>query len=198
MRMTLFFLPILSFFILSCASHTVTPEGLTVISASEYEKIVDNNTQSTEKYQGLYNTLYVSGTFLTSRVTQAQLEQSARLYLWNKEKFEAESKPKLEKLNSKTEFFISFFTPERKNDNLSKSKSLWKVFMDVGGKRYEGKIEKVRNLTAEIQSHYPYHNRWSTPYVVSFDVPTRSTESLPVDLTITGSVDQAILKFNRD
>lgn len=181
----------------SCASHTVTPEGITVISAAEYERIVEQNTQNTEKYQGLYNTLNVTGTFLTTKMAQAQLEQSARLYLWNKEKFEKESRERMGTLEQKTQFFVSFFTPERKNDNLSKSKSIWKVFLDVGGKRYEGKVEKIKQLTAEIQSHYPYHTRWNTPYVITFDIPVRTVESLPADLTLTGSVDQAILKFNR-
>lgn len=191
-------LSLLSSLILSCASHTVTPEGITVISATEYERIVEKNTQNTERYQGLYNTLNVTGTFLTAKMTQAQLEQSARLYLWNKEKFEKESRERLGKLEQKTQFFVSFFTPERKNDNLSKSKSIWKVFLDVGGKRYEGKVEKIKQLTAEIQSHYPYHTRWNTPYMITFDVPVRTIESLPADLTLTGSVDQAVLKFNRD
>lgn len=191
-------LSLLSALMWSCASHTVTPEGITVISAGEYERIVEKNTQNTEKYQGLYNTLNVTGTFLTTKMAQAQLEQSARLYLWNKEKFEKESRERMGTLEKKTQFFVSFFTPERKNDNLSKSKSIWKVFLDVGGKRYEGKVEKIKQLTAEIQSHYPYHTRWNTPYVITFDVPVRTVESLPADLTLTGSVDQAVLKFNRD
>lgn len=188
----------LGFFLIGCASQVVTPEGLTVISASEYENILDKNTKSTEKYQGLYNTLHLSGTLLTSKMVQAQLEQSARLYLWNREKLESESQQRLGKIATKTQIFVSFFTPERKNDDLHKTKSVWRAFLDAGGKRYEGKIEKIKMPTPEIQSHYSYYNRWSTPYLITFDVPVRSIENTSADLTLTGSVDQAILKFNRD
>ena len=94
-----------------------------------------------------------------------------------------------------TEFFISFFTPEKKHNDLSQNKTLWKIYLDVNGQRYEGKATKVKLLLSEIQSLYPYHNRWSTPYLISFPVATALVENKTATLTITGAVSSPQLIF---
>lgn len=138
----------------------------------------------------------LTATILNSRVTTAQTDQMARLYIWDANKYTQEKVKADDKITKETEFFVSFFTPERKHDDLHKNQTLWKIFLDAGGKRYEGKVKKIKLLTEEIQGMYSYHNRFSTPYSVIFPIAARDIESLKdIKLTITGPVGSATLEF---
>ena len=181
----------LSFLTASCATRDTTSTGLNVMSESAYQSIVDEYSDSTERYSGLYNTITMRSTILNSKVAHAQLDQNARLFLWDKAKYDDESKKVDQKLNKESEIFLSFYTPTRKHDNLNRSKTLWKIFLDVDGKRYEGKATKIKLLTTELQSIYPYHNSFSTPYSLIFPVPMKTIEKSNAKLTITGPVGSA-------
>ena len=99
------------------------------------------------------------------------------------------------KMAKETEFFISFFVPERKHDDLHKAKTLWKLFLDANGRRYEGKSSRMKTILSDVVSLYPQHNRWSTPYIVSFPVPVSMIENGGAILTITGPAGSTTLSF---
>lgn len=98
-------------------------------------------------------------------------------------------------MKKQTEVFVSFYTPEKKHDDLHKNQTLWKIFLDAGGKRYEGKAQKVKLLTSEVQGLYPFHNRFATPYTITFPVPTTALDGKEAKLTITGSVGSVAVVF---
>lgn len=190
------YLLLLSLVLTACASYEVTPSGHTVKTTGEYIPVIEKNSDKIRRYSGFYNTLDMEATLIRSEVAQAQLEQSALLYQWDENKF-AEEKKKFEaRLSKESEVFLSFYTPERKNDTLYKPDSIWKLFLDVDGKRYEGKATKIKLPLIEIEGLYPYHNRFYTPYSVVFPVPMRSIEGKPVKLTVTGAVGSAVLNFS--
>lgn len=179
----------------ACVSYEVTPENRTQRITGDYVSVIEKHTDKARRYSGFYNTLEIEATMITSEVAKAQLEQSVELYQWDDKRL-AEEKGKFEnRLNNETEVFLSFFTPERKNDNLSKPNSIWKIFLDVGGKRYEGKATKIKLSLSELESFYPFHNRFYTPYSVTFPVPVRAIETKPMKFTITGAVGSATLNF---
>lgn len=183
------------FLFAGCATHEVTPDSRIINRNNDYEAILEKYTDKARRYSGFYNTLDIEATLISSKVAKAQIEKSVELYQWDEKRI-AEEKGKFEsRLNNETEIFLSFFTPERKNDNLSKPNSIWKIFLDVGGKRYEGKATKIKLSLSEIESLYPYHNRFYTPYSVTFPLSVRSTEGKPMKLTITGAVGSASLNF---
>ncbi|UOF01100.1 hypothetical protein [Bdellovibrio reynosensis] len=184
-------------FLSACATnYEVTPSGHTIKTTGDYASVIDKNSDKVRRYSGFYNTLEMEGTVLNSAVSQAQLEQGAMLYQWDEKKF-AEEKAKVEdRLSKQTDFFLSFYTPERKNDDLSKPNTMWKVFLDVEGRRYEGKVTKLKLQLAEIEGLYPYHNRFYSPYSVVFPVTMRSIEGKPLKLTVTGAVGSGVLEFN--
>ena len=124
------------------------------------------------------------------------LAYNARLSQWQEPKYKEEKARVIEKHTNNTEFFLSFYTPERKLADLSSSKTSWKIFLDVNGQRYEGKASKIKIMLSEIQALYPYHNRWSYPYIVIFPVPTSEVENRPATMTITGTLGSAQLKFD--
>lgn len=175
----------------ACATRDTTPTGLNVMSESAYQNVIDEYSDSTERYSGLYNTITMRSTLLNAKVAHAQLDQKARQFLWDKAKYDEEAKKVDQKLSKESEIFLSFYTPTRKHDNLNRSKTLWRIFLDVDGKRYEGKATKIKLLTTELQSIYAYHNSFSTPYSLIFPVPMTKIENSEAKLTITGPVGSA-------
>lgn len=190
--LALFFVSILQ---AACSTEPIKNNEVPTLSQSEYESVVEKFSPQIEKYEGLYNTINMSATLLNSEVVDAQLKQNARLYQWDKNKFDAEKSRVTSDLSKQTEVFLSFFTPESKHNDLHKNKTLWKIFLDADGKRYEGKATKMKLLPTEIQSLYPNHTRFAVPYMVSFSVPTSSIENSESKLTITGPVDSASVTF---
>ena len=179
-----------------CATRETTSAGVQIATQSESEKVVDRYSDRIESYNGLYNTMQAAATLHNSVVSAAILDQKARLFQWDQGKFDAQKLESQEKLGKETEVFISFFTPDKKHDDLNKNPSLWKIFLDVNGRRYEGKVTKIKLQTVEVQSLYGYHNRFSTPYQLIFPISVRLVENYPSKLTLTGPVGSATLNFN--
>jgi hypothetical protein len=181
-------------FISACASTHQNP-SLQLIPENEYEKSVDTYTERKQLYDGFYQTLEFSATLLNTQVLRQQVDHNARIYQWDEITYNNKKSETENNLSKKTQIFLSFFVPERKHDDLSKSKTTWKIFLDAGGKRYEGKAEKMKNLLAEVVGLYPHHNRWSTPYMLTFNVPTSMVENTVSKLTLTGPVVSATVDF---
>lgn len=182
-------------FLVSCASSTVNKSGLSIISEDQYETIVDKWTDHIEDYNGLNNTVTIKATLLNPEAAIAQLDQNARVFQWDQITFDNEKKNLENRMTSQTEVFVSFYSPERKWDDLYKSKTLWKIFLDVDGQRYEGKATKIKLLPREIQSLYHYHTSFASPYTITFPVSARSLEGKSVRLTFTGAVGSVNLNF---
>ena len=180
---------------LGCASVSPNNNGVMVISQGEYEKRIEVFSRKIETYQGLINTIHMSATLLNSQVIEAQLLQKARLFQWDQTTLDSERQKALEEVNKTTQIFVSLYTPEKKHDDLHKNQTLWKIFMDANGKRYEGKVKKIKLLTDEIRGLYAYHTRFATPYSIVFPVSVRSIENTNIKLTVTGPVGSATVQF---
>lgn len=190
------YLLVLTLFLAACAStYEVTPAGRTLRTADEYTEVLTANSDKLRTYSGFYNVLDVEAVSVNSVVAQAYLEHNARLYQWTDAKFSEEKTKMEQRLSKQTEFFMSFFTPERKNDDLYKADTMWRIFLDVDGRRFEGKATRVKLPLAEIQAAYPFHNRFATPYMITFPVPMLSIEKKELKLTLTGAVGSGTLTF---
>lgn len=188
----------LSLLIISCSNKPAAPNlpNLKLISESDYHDLIKKNSRPHQVYSGLYNVIDMTAIELNTEVYEAQADQMARVFIWDENKYTQEKVKIEEKLRKESEFFVSFFTPERKHDDLHKNKTLWKIFLDVDGKRHEGKVTKVKLLTEELQSLYSFHNRFSTPYSIVFPVAMKQIEkSASIKLTITGPVGSATVDF---
>lgn len=196
MRVFLFFIIALS---ISCASKVYSPSPtVKLISESDYNNSLKKNSRHQQIYSGLYNSIDMTAAVLNTEVLEGQVDQQARIFIWDENKYTQEKATADSKLRKESEFFVSFFTPERKHDDLNKNKTLWKIFLDVDGKRYEGKTTKIKLLTEELQSIYPFHNRFSTPYSIVFPIPMKNIETAnSIKLTITGPVGTAAVDFGR-
>lgn len=177
----------------ACATQTLDRVPA-LISESEYQHIVSQNTKGDKVYDGFMNVLDLSATLLTSQVLSAQAEQNARMYQWTTEQLVSEKQKSLGQ-NQQTEIFLSFFVPERKHDDLQKANSKWKIFLDVAGRRVEGRATRIKALLAELHSLYPDHTRWHSAYRLSFPVPRALVETNGASLTLTGPVASTKLEF---
>jgi hypothetical protein len=182
--------------ICSCQSGEKSQSNIIQFSVSEYEDVIENYTEQALEYDGLQNTIEFHATLLNSRVIEAQTLRKASMLLWEKTQYDQELSARIGKSKETTEVFVSFFTPERKNNDLARSETLWKIFLKNKDKRSEGKVEKVTLLHSEIQSLYPQHNRWSNAYVVKFPIAISEIENKGIELIITGPVGTKSVHFN--
>lgn len=186
----------ISLFILSISCSSTPQKSDDLISSDNYEKLIDKNTRTIQSYDGLYNIMQFHATLLTPQMYEAVTARSSQMYQWDDAALASERQKAEQYLSNQTEVVLSFYTPEAKHDNLNRSKTLWKIFLDAGGKRYEGKATKMKLLTSEIQSLYPYHNRWSTPYKITFPVSMKSIEASEIKFTLTGAIGSESVTFN--
>lgn len=187
----------LTFILAACAgTPDYSPTGTPLISDADYQTVIEKHSEHAEIFSGLYNIVNVRATLLRPEANSAIIQKNARMYQWDRNKYEEELSKSQQKLEKETEIFVSLFTPDKKHDDLHKNKTLWKVFLDINGKRYEGKAAKIKLLTTEIQAFYPEHNTFSTPYLISFGVPAKSLQGQTAKLVLTGPVTSVTLNFN--
>lgn len=183
------------FFISACASSQKNNSGVETISESQYKSQVESWSDKTKRYKGLHNTIEVGATLLSLPLLNNQLKYRAGLYQWDQTAYKEEEQKNLVQNSQRSQVFLSFYTPDRKMDDLSKNKSLWKIFLDVSGKRFEGKVEKINLPTTEINTFYPYHSRFSTAYLITFPVSLTEVSQGKVELTLTSTLDSATLRL---
>jgi hypothetical protein len=179
----------------SCVTPYQNPNLPTLIPESEYNSLTEKYTANKKVYDGFIQTMEVSATLLNTPVSRAQLDHKARIFQWSPEQYKSHQAELESSLSKETKVFFDFFVPERKHDDLHKPKTLWRVFLDAGGKRYEAKVERLKTILADVQSLYPTHNRFFTPYVMTFPVPVSSIENAESSLTITGPVGTTKVEF---
>lgn len=165
------------------------------ISDSDYKKTIYEQTKQSQAYEGLVNVIDIRVTALTSKVRTAQTLRRATNLQWSEAEVKADQEYQLKDMAAQTKFFLSFFTPESKDDNLSKPDTVWRIFLDVQGKRYAGTIQKLHETPSEIIDLYPDHTKWGTPYTVKFLVPTRIVEENLSKFTITGAIGSTSVDF---
>ncbi len=164
-------------------------------SAQEYIKILEKYSAGDVDYNGFYNSFGFHAALLNSEVLEANVRRQAHFYLWDQSRSEDERNKLFKAAAEATSVFLSFYTPEKKDDNLSSDKSIWRVLLDVNGKRYVGKIKKLKSNLSELISLYPFHTRWNTAYLVSFPVSVSQAEVQSSKLTITGPVGSRYIDF---
>lgn len=178
-----------------CATSYHNP-NLPLTDEDSYFSTLQKFTAKMQVYNGFQAAVDYSATLLNHPVSQHQVDQNARIYQWTPTQY-ADEKAKSESVLAKrTEIFLSFFTPDKKNDDLNKAKTSWKIFLDAGGRRYEGRAEKIKANNSEIAALYPSYNRWSTPYRLIFDTPVSQIENQQSKLTLTGPIGSTTVEFN--
>lgn len=181
---------------LGCATSTnrtsSTPGG---ISDSDYDKLVKRYTQKTNQYDGFYQTFQADMTMLATDLRTAGVARQGDYQQWDPARLQKERDSAFQQMAAQTEFFLRFFTPDNDNDDLATGKSIWRLYLDVGGKRYEGEVKKLNWKISELKNLYPNYDRFSTPYQVTFKVPTAAVESTSAKVILTSIMGTAEFSF---
>lgn len=180
----------------SSASDAAASDNTKVATTRSFDEKIDRYSAGDVEYNGLYNNFEYKATLLNSYVREAQITKRAEYYQWNESQTSIEREKSNQEMSSQTKVFMAFFTPNAKNDNLVEDKSIWKLYLDASGRRYEGKVKRIRTLLAEQQSLFPFMTRWATPYEITFDVPTSAIERGPSVFTVTGPLGARAVNFN--
>lgn len=173
----------------SCAT------SLNPTPSDAYTKMIDDYSAGEVTYEGAYNNFKYRATILNSHVQNAYIDKKAEMYLWDPTKKQTELSKMQEGNATKTVVFLSFFTPLRQDDNLSTKKSIWGVYLQTSQGRYEGTIVKNRENRTELYTMFPYHQRYSTGYEVTFLVPLQTAENEETTMTIAGPLGNKSIKF---
>ncbi len=161
----------------------------------EYIKSIDSYSDGDVQYIGAYNNFKYRATLINSPIQQTIVDKKAEIYLWDGVKKQQELNTLQTENSSKTRIFLSFFTPNRIDDNLATKKSVWAVYLETSQGRYEGTVIKNRISPTELNVLFPYHNRFATAYEVSFPVGVSSIENEETTMTITGPLGVKKVKF---
>jgi hypothetical protein len=175
--------------------HAEPSDGTVPDVKLSHELKIERYSAGDTEYQGFYNNFEYKATILNGPVRDALLKRQAEYFQWDKDKTLSERDKSNQEAATETVLFLSFFTPDRHNDNLADSKTIWRIYLDAGGHRYQGKAKKEKRLLAELEALYPYHTRWNTPYMLSFPVPTNAIETQSSTLTITGPLGSRVVTF---
>ena len=177
-----------SFITLACATETPsTPD--------DYIKVIDTFSDGEVEYVGAYNQFKYRATLMNNTIQNAIIDRKSSLYLWDDVKKQQELSSLQADNNTTTKVFLSFFTPARRDDNLSTPKTIWALYLETPQGRYTGVAKRVRTSPTELMTIYPHHNRFTTAYNVEFPVPLSSVEGQPLKLTITGPLGTKSIQF---
>lgn len=97
----------------------------------------------------------------------------------------------LKDIQENATFFVSIFSPNNEYNDLS-NKRIWEFNMQVGDKTYRSKLVKQIKEKESWYAFFPYINRWSSDFVISFEIP--EGESIPSDSKFTLSLANAEAK----
>ena len=180
-----------TFSLLACTTHPHSK------GKEAYEEKIQRHSAGDKQFAGLYHNFEFRSTVLNEEITKTVHERMNLFYDWSDGESQEKLNKSMEELGRKTKIWLSFFTPDSKNDNLANKVSIWKIYLHAGGARYEGRAYKSNKNFDEARALFPYHNRWSTGYYVDFPVPTNEIEGENLKLVITGPLGRREVNFTR-
>lgn len=147
------------------------------------------------EFAGIYEAFELKIALHNAFVTTALLKRQSQFYQWDAAKVGTERERIQQERSNETQVFISFSAQNRHDDNMHKPNSIWKLYLDGQGQRYEGTVKRDRRPFTELIALYPFHTRWNTAYTAKFPVGISSIESGPIKITVTGPLGTRILEF---
>lgn len=164
-------------------------------TTTDYLNSVESFSAGDIQYEGAYANFNYRATIMSPGMQRVYVNKKAEVYLWSDEKKAAELSTLQANNDKSTRVFLSFYTPNKWDDNMSTAKSIWTVYLHVGSQRFEGKASKNRDSRTEINSMFPYHGRFASAYNVDFPVPVNQLSSQELQVTITGPLGVKTVKF---
>ncbi len=184
--------------LISCASTPPATDLELVfkrIPDNKYKKLIAQNTQNDKQYEGLYNIYEAYATLLNAETQEALLQREGYYMQWDMTKAQTERERSIQKRSTSTQFYLSLFTPKNQHNDLHKLASMWKVFLEVDGIRYQGKVERFPKNLEQIKNLFPHHSRFNRGYIVNFAIPLSQVENQKSVFILTSTLGTSTFKF---
>lgn len=181
-----------------CASTPETPVNTDIVPAvnnTEYAALINKLSQRQQSYDGFYNMYQAYVLFVDSEMQNAILQRRGHFLQWNQEQWRQEKEKAAQEMSAQTRVVLSFYSPEFQYDDFSKANSIWKVYLEVGGQRYEGKATKSIDKLVTQQNIFPFHEKFNSLYDIRFNVPTTVGETGSPVLILTSSLGTSTFKL---
>lgn len=196
----LIFLGLSVFTSLSLLACATTPESningaVSNVPEDKYDEVISKFSRETKKYDGFHQTFGVNVTILNSEVNMLILQRRGHFLGWTEEEMRRQREDNFQEMSSYSKFFVSFFSPDSDYDDLHKPNTIWKIYLEFNGQRYEASVKKDEKKMAELKQLYAYIDRFRTPYILSFEVPMTAVEQSTSKLIFTSSLGTASFEF---
>ena len=145
-----------------------------------------NNFNTKEIYDGIAHVITLQTTFLNEETDLFMLEQKRKWFKWSESSFKKELEKKQSSRKKYTHVMMAAYASNTELDNFHKRRTLWRSYLHVDDKRYEGSISKTQLTPSEVKRLFPYYNSFASVYLVSFPIPSKITETaLKVRFSLT-------------
>jgi hypothetical protein len=179
-----------------CKSETIQTSGaIAPLPDDQYAALVEKYTARTSRYAGFYATFQADLTMMSNEFKAAELKQRGAFMMWDERQYQQEREKAVQEAAAYAKFFMRFYSPEKDYDDFVKGNSIWKVYLDYNGTRFEGKVKKIPSKLIELQTLYPYFDRFSTPYEITFPVPMSTIETGTFKVVLSSSLGKAEFLF---
>lgn len=180
----------------ACATtHEYALQGAPMPEGS-YSSHLSKWTDSKKEYSGIVASYQVNATLLSPEIIRHQIfEQSSQAHLTS-EKYAENLYKALDEAKKQTSIFVALYTEKDENNDLESKKTLWNIFLDVGGKRISPvSVKRLHENQLVMNARYPYVNSWVRNYLVVFPISTDEAVSQNVEFVLAGPLGAARLKF---
>jgi hypothetical protein len=160
-----------------------------------FQKTMSEHTRFYRKYDGFYESFRAHATMVTPEVQMAIATRRAQLMNWDQKKIALEREKAQQEMAAQSKIFLQFYAPETDYDDLNKINSIWHVYLEIDGRRFEGKIQKVKGKPIELAALHSEFDRFSTPYEITFNISTNDTIRHEAKLVLASTLGEAIFKF---
>lgn len=176
--------------------HDDTTKVSSGLSSQEYADYLIHRAVHDRRYDGIYQIFEINALIVNSDVQNILLLRQGETLGWDTAKLRLEKERSAQLMSTQTRAIISFFSPDLQVDDLAKPNSVWRVYLEAEGARFEAKVRKLPGKLPELRNIYPFHNRFSTVYECTFNVPATKVEMAPAVLVVTSTMGSSRLNFS--
>ncbi len=162
---------------------------------SDYEQFIVNAAKSQKHYSGFHQTFEASVLPMNREVTNRMLEKKAELLEWSAAELETEMRKADDERLTHSHFFLRFFSPEVHYNDFHQPDTIWKVYLVIGNQKYEPKIKKDFSKLVELQTLYPFFDRFSSGYDLAFPIGQAALNGTEYKIILTSSLGRAEFSF---
>lgn len=191
-------LAILCFFNSACHHNPINSklsEEWLPLSQKQNIRLLNKNTRTHKEYVGLHMSFQSHLVFINSKLKTNQVKLQSQYKNWS----EQEANDKLNEMKSDTsnnsQFFLSFYSPNRKRNKLDQKASDWKIILKTSSSEIEGKVKYEDNISDHTKVFYPNIEHWGKAYKVTFPIATSQLENTPFEVVLMGPEGMASFKY---